>query len=92
MTIRSFQKFTPILAEGVYIDETALVIGDVEIGENSSVWPMTVIRGDVHSIRIGKCTSVQDGSVLHVTHRGVSGSGRYLCCAKTCKNTSFYPF
>ncbi len=70
MTIRHFQEFTPLLAEGVYIDETALVIGDVEIGKNSSVWPMAVIRGDVHSIRIGDCTSVQEGSVLHVTHRG----------------------
>jgi carbonic anhydrase/acetyltransferase-like protein (isoleucine patch superfamily) len=42
----------------------------VEIGEGSSVWPMTVIRGDIHRIRIGKRTSVQDGSVLHVTHAG----------------------
>ena len=70
MTIRKFQEYTPILAKGVYVDDTAVVIGDVEIGENSSVWPMVVIRGDVHSIRIGKSTSIQDASVLHVTHRG----------------------
>ncbi len=70
MTIRKFLEYTPCLAAGVYVDSTALVIGDVEIGENSSVWPMAVIRGDVHSIRIGKCTSIQDASVLHVTHRG----------------------
>ncbi|PCJ45517.1 MAG: gamma carbonic anhydrase family protein [Gammaproteobacteria bacterium] len=70
MTIRSYEAITPSLAEGVYVDPTALVIGDVEIGEHSSVWPMTVIRGDVQSIRIGKVTSIQDASVLHVTHRG----------------------
>ena len=70
MTIRDFQKHSPILNDGVYIDDTALVIGDVEIGEQSSIWPMAVIRGDVHSIRIGKFTSIQDGCVLHVTHRG----------------------
>lgn len=70
MTIRDFQEHTPILNEGVYVDDTAIVIGDVKIGEHSSIWPMTVIRGDVHSIRIGKFTSVQDGCILHVTHRG----------------------
>ena len=70
MTIRSFQDFTPSIAESAYIDPSAEVIGDVEIGEHSSVWPMSVIRGDVQSIRIGKATSIQDGSILHVTHRG----------------------
>lgn len=52
------------------MDPTAIVIGDVEIGAGSSVWPLTVVRGDIHKIRIGKRTSVQDGSVLHVTHAG----------------------
>jgi len=70
MTIRTYQGITPKLGEGVFIDPSAVVIGDVEIGEHSSVWPMTVIRGDVQSIRIGQCTSIQDGSILHVTHRG----------------------
>jgi len=51
-----------------YIDEAALVIGDVEIGDDTSVWPMCVIRGDIHHIRIGGRTNIQDGSVLHVTH------------------------
>ncbi len=54
----------------MYVDETALVVGDVHIGDDSSVWPMAIVRGDVHSIRIGKRTSVQDGCVLHVTHAG----------------------
>ena len=60
----------PKIAGSAYIDEAAVVIGKVEIGEESSVWPMAVIRGDVHDIFIGDKTSVQDGSVLHVTHDG----------------------
>ena len=70
MNIRPFEEFTPKLADGVFVDASSVVIGDVEIGKDSSVWPMSVIRGDVQSIRIGSCTSIQDGSVLHVTHRG----------------------
>jgi carbonic anhydrase/acetyltransferase-like protein (isoleucine patch superfamily) len=70
MNIRSHAGQHPRIAAGVYIDPASVVIGDVEIGEGSSVWPMTVIRGDIHRIRIGERTSVQDGSVLHVTHAG----------------------
>jgi len=70
MNIRSHHDLHPSIATDVYIDPTAVVIGDVEIGAGSSVWPLTVIRGDIHKIRIGKRTSVQDGSVLHVTHAG----------------------
>ncbi|MCK5481208.1 MAG: gamma carbonic anhydrase family protein, partial [Gammaproteobacteria bacterium] len=70
MSIRSHNGLHPKIAVGVYIDPTSVIIGDVEIGEGSSVWPMTVIRGDIHRIRIGKRSSVQDGSVLHVTHAG----------------------
>jgi carbonic anhydrase/acetyltransferase-like protein (isoleucine patch superfamily) len=68
--IRNYQDISPSIGEGSYIDETAVVIGDVEIGENCSVWPLTVIRGDINKIRIGDNTNIQDGSVLHVTHRG----------------------
>jgi len=68
MTIRKFEKHQPELHETSYIDEAALVSGDVKIGEGSSVWPMAVIRGDVNKIRIGKRSNIQDGSVLHVTH------------------------
>lgn len=70
MAIRSYQNSTPTLGERVFVDDSAVVIGDVEIGADSSVWPLTVIRGDMHRIRIGKRTSVQDGSVLHITHAG----------------------
>lgn len=68
--IRCYQNYHPKLGEGVFVDPTALVLGDVEIGADSSVWPMTVIRGDMHRIRIGARTSIQDGSVLHITHAG----------------------
>ncbi len=70
MAIRKFQNHTPTLGERAFIDYSAVVIGDVEIGADSSVWPLTVIRGDMHRIRIGARTSVQDGSVLHITHAG----------------------
>lgn len=70
MAIRTFEKQTPALDDSVYIDEMALVLGDVKIGQDSSVWPMTVVRGDVHSIRIGARTNIQDGTVCHVTHYG----------------------
>ena len=68
--IRSYQDKTPTIGEGSYIDESAVVIGDVVIGKNSSVWPLTVIRADINIIRIGDSSNIQDGSVLHVTHRG----------------------
>jgi len=68
--IRSFENIEPKIASSCYVDVNADVIGDVEIGENSSVWPMTVIRGDVNIIRIGHSSNIQDGSVLHVSHAG----------------------
>ncbi len=57
----------PKLGEGVFIAPTASIIGDVEIGAHSSIWFNTVVRGDVYYIRIGSNTSIQDGSVIHVT-------------------------
>jgi len=70
MTIETFKQHTPTLGKKVYIAHLATVIGDVQIGEDSSVWPGAVIRGDVNSIRIGERCSIQDNSVLHVTHAG----------------------
>ena len=70
MAIRTYQQFTPQLGERVFVDASAVVLGDVEIGADSSVWPLVVIRGDMHSIRIGERSSIQDGSVLHITHAG----------------------
>ncbi|WFF40596.1 gamma carbonic anhydrase family protein [Salinicola endophyticus] len=68
MAMRTYQGMSPSLGERVFIDETSVVLGDVALGDDSSVWPMAVIRGDVHRIRIGARTSVQDGCVLHCTH------------------------
>lgn len=64
--IRPYRGKYPQIAASAYIDPAAVVIGDVVIGEDSSVWPMTVVRGDVHYIRIGARTNLQDGCVLHV--------------------------
>ena len=65
--IRPFQNITPVLAEGVYVDESSVVIGDVHIGKNSSVWPLCVIRGDVNHCRIGENCNIQDGTVIHLS-------------------------
>ncbi|GAB3466985.1 gamma carbonic anhydrase family protein [Azotobacter salinestris] len=70
MSIRTFQGITPTLGERVFVDPTAVVLGDVAVGDDSSIWPQVAIRGDVHRIRIGARTSIQDCSVLHVTHAG----------------------
>jgi carbonic anhydrase/acetyltransferase-like protein (isoleucine patch superfamily) len=66
--IRRFESNRPEIAQDAWVDETAVVIGDVSIASQSSVWPMCVIRGDVHHIRIGQRSNIQDGSVLHVSH------------------------
>ena len=66
--IRSYKSVEPKIHPSVFVAENAVIIGDVEIGEDSSVWYGAVIRGDVNYIRIGKGTNVQDNSVVHVTH------------------------
>lgn len=65
--IRSLQGKTPVIGKGVFVAETAAIIGDVQIGEQSSVWYGTVIRGDDMPIRIGARTSLQDNTVIHIT-------------------------
>jgi carbonic anhydrase/acetyltransferase-like protein (isoleucine patch superfamily) len=73
MDIRDYQGSTPDLGARVYIDPRATVIGAVTLGDDASLWPGVVARGDVNFIRIGARTNVQDGSVLHVTHDGPYG-------------------
>ena len=68
MSMRKFKLQSPRVGKNVFIDETAVVIGDVTLADDVSIWPTAVIRGDVHSITIGEATNVQDGSVLHVSH------------------------
>jgi carbonic anhydrase/acetyltransferase-like protein (isoleucine patch superfamily) len=63
--IRSYQGMTPTVPASCYVDESAQVIGDVVLGEHASVWMNAVVRGDVHAIRIGAHSNVQDCSVLH---------------------------
>lgn len=68
MVMKSFRGKKPTLGDRVWVDDSAVLIGDVVIGEDSSIWPLVSIRGDMHSIRIGKRTSIQDNSCLHITH------------------------
>lgn len=75
-TIR-FEQWQPKLGNRVFVDASAQVIGDVEIGDDSSVWPMCVIRGDIHRISIGARSSIQDGTVIHVTHDGPFNPGGF---------------
>lgn len=63
--IRRYQGHTPVIPASCYIDISAQVLGDVQLGENSSVWMNAVLRGDVNSIRVGSNSNVQDCSVLH---------------------------
>lgn len=75
--IRSFKGKTPVVADGSYVDVSAQVIGDVEIGAESSVWMNVVIRGDVNGIRIGSRTNIQDLTMIHVmrgTHPTIIGN------------------
>lgn len=67
--IKSFQNLQPKIHDSVFIAEDAVVIGDVEIGESSSVWYGSIVRGDVNYIRIGARTNIQDGSIIHVSRK-----------------------
>jgi carbonic anhydrase/acetyltransferase-like protein (isoleucine patch superfamily) len=66
--LRAYRGRRPLVDPTAYVDETAQVIGDVEIGAESSVWMNVVVRGDVNYIRIGARSNVQDGTVVHVQH------------------------
>lgn len=68
MVMKTFRGHAPHLGQRVWVDDTASVIGDVTIGDDSSIWPLVSIRGDMHHIRIGARTSIQDNSCLHITH------------------------
>jgi carbonic anhydrase/acetyltransferase-like protein (isoleucine patch superfamily) len=70
MNIRPYLDKTPLLGERSYVDRAASVIGDVVLGDDVSIWPGTVVRGDVNFIRVGARTNIQDGSIVHVSHDG----------------------
>jgi carbonic anhydrase/acetyltransferase-like protein (isoleucine patch superfamily) len=68
VSIRKFEQSTPAIATTAYVDDTALVIGDVTLADDVSLWPKVVARGDVNSIVVGARTNIQDGTILHVSH------------------------
>ncbi|MGB1496937.1 gamma carbonic anhydrase family protein [Alloalcanivorax venustensis] len=77
MGIRSFQNKVPSQGERVFVDPASTVIGEVTLGDDSSVWPGAVVRGDMHRIVIGARTSVQDNAVLHITHDSAFNPGGF---------------
>jgi carbonic anhydrase/acetyltransferase-like protein (isoleucine patch superfamily) len=70
MSIEKYLEHSPVLGHRIYVAPSAVVIGRTTLGDDVSVWPTAVVRGDVFSIEIGARTNIQDGSVLHVTHDG----------------------
>ncbi|MBQ4864105.1 gamma carbonic anhydrase family protein [Pseudoalteromonas sp. MMG013] len=75
--LRSYKGITPTLHESTYIDESAVLVGNITIGKDSSVWPLVAARGDVNYIKIGERTNVQDGSVLHLTRATTNNPSGY---------------
>jgi carbonic anhydrase/acetyltransferase-like protein (isoleucine patch superfamily) len=75
--LRSYKDTRPVIGERVYIDQSSVLVGDIRIGDDSSIWPLVAARGDVNHIHIGKRTNVQDGSVLHVTHKNQENPDGY---------------
>ena len=67
--IRSYHGITPKIANGVYIDPSAVLVGDITLADDVSIWPLVAARGDVNTITIGARTNIQDGTVLHVTRK-----------------------
>jgi len=79
-SLRSFKGIAPTLGQRVYVDPAATVIGDVVLGDDVSIWPGTVLRGDVNAIRVGAKTSIQDGAV--VMRHGFVGAGALVAPGK----------
>ncbi|MDB2387260.1 gamma carbonic anhydrase family protein [Shewanella sp.] len=71
-SLRPYKGMVPQLKDHVYVDEACVLVGDITLDDDSSVWPLVAARGDVNSISIGKRTNIQDGSVLHVTRKSAS--------------------
>lgn len=90
MNIRPYQGKSPRFAAGVRVDEAAVVIGDVELGEGVNLWPQAVLRGDFNHIKVGKGTNIQDGCVVHNHHGFPAEIGEdcvigHLACVHGCK-------
>ncbi|MBG0760862.1 gamma carbonic anhydrase family protein [Vibrio cidicii] len=76
-SIRSYKGIYPQIGARVYIDSSSVLVGDIHIGDDSSIWPLVAARGDVNHIRIGERSNIQDGSVLHVTHKNAANPDGY---------------
>ncbi|MGR5120853.1 gamma carbonic anhydrase family protein [Vibrio astriarenae] len=76
-SLRSYKGISPKLGERVFVDETSVLVGDIVLDDDASVWPLVAARGDVNHIRIGKRTNIQDGTVLHVTHKNSENPDGY---------------
>lgn len=77
MSLRPYKGTMPNIGEACYIDETSVIVGDVNVGDSSSIWPLVAARGDVNYITIGSRTNVQDGTVLHVTRKSSANPDGY---------------
>lgn len=75
--LRPFKQMTPQSGKRVMVDASSVVIGDVILGDDVSIWPLVAIRGDVNKVEIGARSNIQDGSVLHVTHKSASNPAGY---------------
>ncbi|MFT6927707.1 MAG: carbonic anhydrase/acetyltransferase-like protein (isoleucine patch superfamily) [Psychromonas sp.] len=75
--LRGYKNSFPVIGNCVYIDPFSSIIGDVILGDDVSIWPMCVIRGDVNAISVGKRSNIQDGSVLHVARKGEASAEGY---------------
>ncbi|MFC3653040.1 gamma carbonic anhydrase family protein [Dyella humi] len=76
-SLRSFKGILPTLGARAYVDPAATVIGDVVLGDDVSIWPGAVLRGDVNYIRVGARSNIQDGTIVHVTHDGPYSPGGF---------------
>lgn len=70
--IRQYRNISPTIGNAVYIDESSVLVGDITLGDDTSVWPLVAARGDVNTITIGARSNIQDGTVLHVTRKSES--------------------
>lgn len=76
-SLRAYKGILPTVGERVFIDDTSVLAGDITLGDDVSIWPLVAARGDVNHIVIGERTNVQDGSVLHVTHKNAENPEGY---------------
>ena len=70
-SLRPYQEILPTLGNNIYIDNSAVLVGDITLADDVSIWPLVAARGDVNTITIGKRTNIQDGTILHVTRKSI---------------------